>query len=91
MPIGTFLDDFPKALFVAAHVLFLLVGLWAIRRASAAKQPYAAPLWLYIVSQPVFLLFFGGAITLKMAVLAEQTLLVAMVIWLAVLAKRAGS
>lgn len=88
MPIGGFLDSFPKALFIAAHMAFLVIGLWAIMRARNGKQAVAAPLWLYIASQPVFLLFFGGAITLKMAVLTEQTLMVVMVIWMALQTKK---
>ncbi|MBI4339127.1 MAG: hypothetical protein HY680_04145 [Chloroflexi bacterium] len=87
MPIGGFLDDLPKALFILAHLVFLVVGLWAIRRLTQAKQSYAAALWLYIASQVVFLGFFGGVITLKMAVLIEQTLLVILVVWIAIKAK----
>ena len=83
MPFGTFLDMFPSLLFVGAHVAFIAIGLWAIRRVSPAASWLAGPLWLYVISQPVFLAFFGGLITLKMAVLTEQTLLVVMVGWLA--------
>jgi uncharacterized membrane protein len=40
----------------------------------------SAPLfWLYAASQVIFLAFFGGVITMKMAVLIEQTLIVVMV------------
>ena len=66
-------------LFIGAHVLFLLVGLWAAKRAADAKAPFASVIWLYVLSQIVFLTFFGGAITMKMAVLIEQTLMVVMV------------
>ena len=73
MPLGTFLDSMPALLFIAAHVLFLGVAIWAVRAASA-------PLfWLYAASQVMFLAFFGGVITMKMAVLIEQTLIVVMV------------
>jgi hypothetical protein len=73
MPLGTFLDSMPALWFMAAHVLFLGVAIWAVRAASA-------PLfWLYAVSQVIFLAFFGGVITMKMAVLIEQTLIVIMV------------
>ena len=87
MVIGGFLDDFPKALFIVAHVVFLIIGLVAWKRVSDAKQPWAAALWLYIVSQPVFIGFFAGIITLKMAVLIEQTLVVIMVVWIAAKAR----
>ena len=80
MPIGAFLDSLPKLLYIAAHVAFLLVGLWAVRKASANKWRFASAFWLYVVSQIVFLGFFGGVITLKMGVLLEQTLIVIMVI-----------
>ena len=83
MPIGGFLDSFPTALFVSAHILFLLIGLWAWKMASAAKQKFAPAFWLYVASQIVFLGFFGNVITMKMAVLTEQTLMVVMVYWIA--------
>jgi uncharacterized membrane protein len=90
MPVGGFLDDLPNALFIAAHVAFLLIGLWAWKRASDAEAPWAPALWLYIVSQPVFLAFFFNIITIKMAVLTEQTLLVIMVVWIALKARNAA-
>ncbi|MBI4216006.1 MAG: hypothetical protein HY687_01230 [Chloroflexi bacterium] len=89
MPIGGFLDSFPTALFIGAHIVFLLVGLWAFKQARDAKQGYAPALWLYIASQPVFIGFFAGIITLKMAVLTEQTLLVIMMVWIAAKARSA--
>jgi hypothetical protein len=76
MPVGGFLDSFPSLLFVAAHVLFLAVGIWAWQKASAAGAGWAPMLWLYVLSQVVFLGFFGGVITMKMSVLIEQTLMV---------------
>jgi hypothetical protein len=82
MSIGGFLDSFPSVVFIAAHVLFLVVGYWAMRRAAAAGQPFSSAFWLYIVSQIGFLAFFGGVLTLKMAVLIEQTLLLIFVILL---------
>ena len=81
MPFGSFLDTLPAALFIGAHLLFLLVGLWAVRRVNGAR--YAPALWLYAASQIVFLVFFGGVITMKMAVLVEQTLVVIMVVLVA--------
>jgi uncharacterized membrane protein len=73
MPLGTFLDSMPAILFIGAHVLFLAVAIWAARSASAPA------FWLYAASQLIFLAFFGGVITMKMAVLIEQTLIVIMV------------
>jgi len=83
MPIGGFLDAFPTMLFVGAHVVFLLVGVWAWKTAAGSGRKFAPAFWLYVVSQPVFLAFFGGALTMKMAVLLEQTLIVMMVLWIA--------
>jgi low temperature requirement protein LtrA len=77
MPFGTFLDSFPAAIFVGAHLLFLALGVWAVRRAGAAK--HGEVFWLYALSQVFFLVFFGGALTMKMAVLVEQMLIAAMV------------
>jgi len=79
MPIGGFLDSLPSLLFIGAHVAFLIVGVWAIRSGRAAGAAFAPFIWLYVVSQVVFLAFFGGVITMKMAVLLEQTLIVLMV------------
>ena len=64
MPLGTFLDSMPALLFIAAHVLFLGVAIWA-------AQASAPLFWLYAVSQVIFLAFFGGLITMKMGVLVE--------------------
>jgi len=83
MPIGSFLDTFPSLLFVAAHVMFLLVGVWAWRKAGAGGRRLAPTFWLYVAAQAIFLGFFGGLLTMKMAVLLEQTLMVAMVVALA--------
>ena len=77
MPVGGFLDSFPSALYIGAHLLFLLLGVWAVRRAGMAK--YAPAFWLYALSQVLFLAFFGGALTMKMAVLVEQMLIAGMV------------
>ena len=79
MPIGSFLDSFPSLLFVAAHVMFLLVGVWAWRRTSAGGRRLAPLFWLYVAAQAIFLGFFAGALTMKMAVLVEQTLMVVMI------------
>lgn len=81
MPVGGFLDQLPVVLFVAAHIAFLVVGIWAIRRTGRAA--WAPALVLYAAAQLVFLAVFGGALTLKMGVLIEQTLMAALVIWIA--------
>ena len=80
MPIGTFLDSLPSMLFIGAHVVFLLVGVWAVKKATDNKSKFASAFWLYVASQIVFLVFFGGVLTMKMAVLLEQTLMVVMVL-----------
>lgn len=78
---GGFLDALPNALYVVAHIAFFIVGvgLWAHVRGTAFPHPGA--LLLYATSQAVFFGFFADWITLKMAVLAEQMLMLAMV-WL---------
>ena len=82
MPLGEFLDSLPTMLFIIAHIIFLLVGLWVIRKASGSKLIYAPAFWLYIVSQLGFLAVFGGLFTLKMGVLLEQLLVFIMVLWI---------
>ena len=81
MPFGTFLESLPTALYIGAHLLFLVLGVWAVRRAGVAK--YAPVFWLYALSQVFFLAFFGGALTMKMAVLIEQMLIAGMVVAIA--------
>jgi hypothetical protein len=83
MPVGGFLDSFPTLLFVVAHLVFLIVGVWAMRKASQAGLPFANMLWLYIISQIGFLAVFGGVLTLKMGVLLEQILIVILVVMIA--------
>ena len=83
MPFGGFLDSFPSGIFIAAHIAFLVVGVWAAQRLTAVSPAAGPALWLYVITQVIFLMFFAGASTMKMAVLAEQTLLVVMVAWLA--------
>ncbi|HMF44979.1 MAG TPA: hypothetical protein VKQ32_30120 [Polyangia bacterium] len=83
MPIGHFLDSFPALIFIAAHVMFLAVGLWAWKKAGGSARRIAPTFWLYVVAQAIFLGFFAGALTMKMAVLLEQTLMVAMVVAIA--------
>jgi hypothetical protein len=82
MPVGGFLDSFPALVFIVAHVAFLAVGVWAMRRAAQSKLPFSSAFWLYIVSQVGFLAVFGGALTLRMGVLLEQTLILIFVILL---------
>lgn len=79
-PVGGFLDDLPKALYVLAHLMFLAIGFWLWARASDNSLPYSGALVLYVVSQVGFLAYFANAITMKMAVLAEQTLVFAMLV-----------
>ena len=83
MPFGGFLDSFPPILFVIVHLVFLAVGVWALWKTNQNGMSYAWAFGLYALSQIVFLGFFGGVITIKMAVLPEQILLVILVIWIA--------
>ena len=87
MPIGGFLDSMPTAVFVIFHIIFLLVGLWVVMKASKSKAKFALAFWLYILSQVGFLAVLGGIFTLKMGVLLEQILILIMVIWIATKAK----
>jgi hypothetical protein len=80
MPVGTFLDSLPTALYVAAHIIFIVAGFWAIKKAKENHYHFASLIWLYIITQFFFLAYFGGIITMKMAVLLEQTCMVIMVL-----------
>jgi hypothetical protein len=77
------LDALPTMMFVAAHVMFLVAGVWAMRATSRAQRSPALLLGLYVASQVGFLAFFGGVITMKLAVLVEQTLMIVAVLTLA--------
>ena len=87
MPIGGFLESFPTIMFVGAHVVFLVVALWAVKKTTEDKSGYAWAFWLYAASQVIFLGFFSGVLTMKMAVLLEQTLIVVMVLRIATMPK----
>ena len=87
MPIGTFLDTLPPALFIVAHIIFLSVGVWAVTKAAKNKLSYAPAFWLYVVVHIGFLAFFAGIFTLKMSVLLEQALILVMVIWISMKAR----
>lgn len=89
MPFGTFLDQLPAALFIAAHLAFLAVGAWAVY-ATSPRRAVSRAFGLYAISQLAFLAFFGGALTLKMAVLLEQTLLVVLVASIAISLRSPG-
>jgi hypothetical protein len=84
MPFGTFLDSFPSMLFVAAHLMFIGLGAWGLRRLSGSGVQMGGAQALYIASQVGFLAFFAGGITMKTAVLIEQTLVAVMVVLVAV-------
>lgn len=60
--------------------MFLAVGVWLWMRASDAALPYSGALALYALSQVGFFPYFANLITLKAAVLTEQTLVFAMVV-----------
>ena len=83
MPIGQFLDSFPAALFIAAHVAFLGIGLYCIKKINEPAPGLTLAMWFYPISESGFLVFFAGASTLKLAVLVEQMLMVALVVLVA--------
>lgn len=84
MPFGGFLDTMPSWLFISAHILFLAIGLWLAKMAMDKKLKYANAFWLYPLVHVGFLSFFLlGVITFKTAVLIEQMLILAMVVWIA--------
>jgi hypothetical protein len=90
MPIGAFLDSFPSVLFIAAHLMFLVLGIWGWRATARSKGSLSPLFWLYVVAQAVFLGFFARALTMKMAVLLEQTLMAAMIAMIGLRASRAA-
>ena len=84
MALGGFLDTMPSLLFISAHIVFLLIGIWAAKMAMGKKLKYAKAFWLYPLVHIGFLSFFLFDLwTFKMAVLLEQMLIVVMVVWIA--------
>jgi hypothetical protein len=66
------------------------LGIWGWK-ATARKSGGLSPLfWLYVVAQAIFLGFFAGALTMKMAVLVEQTLMAAMIAMIGLRTSRAA-
>lgn len=82
LPAGKVLDELPVSLYVLAHVVFLGIGIWLWLRATGGGLPWSGALLFYVISQIAFFGYFTKSITLKMAVLAEQILMVAMVLWI---------
>ena len=88
------MDSIPNYMLIAIHVVLMIVGIWAWKRASDAKASYAPAFWLFIASQPVFIAHFVGTtgiITIRMAIVIEQTLVVVMVAWIALKAGKKAS
>ena len=79
-PFGGFLERLPQAMYVMAHVIFLAAGAWMAVRASDNGLPNSEALALYAISQVGFLAYFARAITMKLAVLVEQTLVFVMLL-----------
>jgi len=69
----------------------VVVGVWAANQVSRARAAFAAVMWLYALSQVVFLAYFGGAITMKMAVLTEQTLMLGIIAVIATRSRAAAT
>jgi hypothetical protein len=86
VPAGRALDDVPKTLYVLAHVMFLVIGIWLWVRAAQHALPYSGAMALYVISQVGFLAYFANVITMKAAVLLEQMAVVAMLILIILLA-----
>ena len=82
MPLGSFLDTLPPMLFIVAHIIFLIIGIWAANKAAAKHLPYAKAFWLYVIVHLGFLGYLTGIFTMRMSVLLEQMLIVVMVIWI---------
>jgi len=82
MVIGEFLDTWPKAVFIVAHLLMLCVGIWAAMTAKRNGVPYANAFWLYVVVHLGFLAYLFDVFALRLSVLLEQMLILVMVLWI---------
>ena len=79
-PFGGFLERLPQAMYALAHVAFLAAGVWLFTRASDGSLGRPEALGLYVASQAGFLAYFARVITMKLAVLVEQTLVFTMLL-----------
>lgn len=82
MPFGTFLDTWPKWLFISFHAVFFLVGLWAYMTAKKQGAKYAPAFLLYALVHVGFALYLWDVFTIRMSVLVEQMLILVMVLWI---------
>ena len=82
MPFGDFLDTMPTIMFMAVHVVLLIIALWVYKKASDKKLKYAKAFLLYALVHISFLAMLSGFLTLKMSVFIEQILILIMVLWI---------
>lgn len=90
MPFGDFLNNWPDAIFITAHVLLLLVGAWAAMTAKKNGAPYANAFWLYVVVHLGFLAYLFDWFVIRASVLLEQMLILVMIVWIVMKGKSAG-
>ncbi len=58
MPFGSFINALPPVVFMAIHVVLLLVGVYlAVKAAGAYGGDVAAPFWLYAVAELFYLTY----------------------------------
>ncbi|HEX7117986.1 MAG TPA: hypothetical protein VF212_04325 [Longimicrobiales bacterium] len=58
MPIGSFINVFPPAVFMVIHLALLLVGVYlAVKAAGAYGGDVAAPFWLYALAELFYLTY----------------------------------
>jgi hypothetical protein len=81
-PAGRFLDDLPNGLYLVAHIAFLGASVGLLARANDYALPYSGAFVLYVLSQVGFLTYFAKLITMKTAVLLEQSLIFVMLVWI---------
>ncbi len=79
MPLGSFLNTLSPTFFICVHILFFLLGFWAVMKAKRDKRSFASLLMLYVLAQLVFIGYFAGVFNMKLAVLIEQILMVILV------------
>ena len=87
MPFGDFLDTLPVAMFMVIHAVLLIIGLWAYKKTSMSKLKYAQAFLLYSLVHVNFLAALAGFYTLKMGIVIEQVLILAMVLWIVMSSK----
>jgi hypothetical protein len=88
MKIGNFLETLPSEFYLALMVLYLVLGVWAYRKAAVSKLAYAPAFLLYVLTQAAFIAMHYHLLRVNTTLVFGSVLLAVMVIWIVVKAQK---